>query len=404
MLKRLKIKFVIVVMSVVTVLFGAIFGFVMHFTKQNIERQSIRMMQTMAFRPPQGSPRRPVKAPDDIRLPVFIVSTSDDGTYTASDSGYYDLTDDVVNDLMEAVNKSSRQTDVLSGYDLRFLRSERDSSVIFADVSREKAMISDLIRNSLIIGLIGYAVFFVISLLLAEWVTKPVAKAWGEQKQFIADASHELKTPLTVIMTNAEMLGDKSYTESDKDSFAGNILSASKRMKGLVEDLLELARLDSGRAPINMQACDLSSIVNNCIMAFEPLFFENGLELCSDIDGDMTVKGDKENLRQVMDILLDNALKYSDSTEKVSVALKTHGSHCTLSVSGKGDAISKDDCRNIFKRFYRIDQARNDSQSYGLGLPIAESIIKEHGGRIWAESADGRNTFYVQLDKTQVVS
>ena len=247
-------------------------------------------------------------------------------------------------------------------------------------------MIRGLIRNSVIIGLIGYAVFFLISLLLAKWVTKPVEKTWNEQKQFIADASHELKTPLTVIMTNAEMMSDKSYSESDRDGFTKNILSTSKRMRGLVESLLELARLDNNRAQIRLAEVDLSKLINDSILPFEPLFYENDMELEADIDKDIIVQGDKDKLRQVMNILLDNALKYSDSADKVILKLKCDGSECILSVSGHGTPLTKEECENIFKRFYRVDQARNDGQSYGLGLSIADSIIKEHNGKIWAES------------------
>jgi signal transduction histidine kinase len=99
----------------------------------------------------------------------------------------------------------------------------------------------------------------------------------------------------------------------------------------------------------------------------------------------------------VVTILLDNALKYCDPAEKVSIELRRQSAGCLLSVSGAGTTLSKEDCENIFKRFYRVDQSRNDGQSYGLGLSIARSIISEHNGRIWAESADGRNTFYVSI-------
>ena len=239
--------------------------------------------------------------------------------------------------------------------------------------------------------------FFVISLLLAKWVTKPVEKTWNEQKQFIADASHELKMPLTVIMTNAEMLNDKSYQGSNRKDLAKNILSTSKRMRGLVESLLELARLDNNKAQISLADIDLSKLINDSILPFEPLFFESGMQLESDIDNGITALGDKNKLRQVINILLDNALKYSDPAGKVTVKLKRKSSEALLSVSGSGDSLSKEECENIFKRFYRADQSRNDGQSYGLGLSIADSIIKEHGGKIWAQSEGGVNTFFVSL-------
>ena len=401
MLKRLRIKFIAVIMSIVTILFIFIFGLVLHLTKQTAERESIQMMRSMAFRPPSSAPmNKPDNMPDNIRLPFFTVNIRDNGEITAFGSDYYDLTDkELLKKLVDSVDERAKESGVLSEYDLRYIKSDngRMKAIVFADISSEKAMIKGLIKNSVIIGLIGYAVFFLISLLLAKWVTKPVEKTWNEQKQFIADASHELKTPLTVIMTNAEMLSDKSYSDSDRDSFTHNILSTSKRMRGLVESLLELARLDNNRAKIKLVAVDLSKLTNDSILPFEPLFYENDMELSAEIDNNIKVEGDKDKLRQVINILLDNALKYSDPADKVTVKLKQYSSECTLSVSGLGTPLTKEDLENIFKRFYRVDQARNDGQSYGLGLSIADSIIKEHNGKIWAESENGYNTFYVSL-------
>ena len=401
MLRRLKIKFVLVIMSVVTVLFAVMFGLVMHLTKQNIERESIQMMRAMAFRPPDTAVmHKPDRMPGNIRLPFFTVQIAEDGKITASGGDYFDLTDQaLLQELVEIAGQSKKQTGVIAKYDLRFMKSDAPGSklIVFADVSSEKAMQRGYIRNAVIIGLIGYAVFFVISLLLAKWMTRPVEKTWNEQKQFIADASHELKTPLTVIMTNAEMLSDQSYADGDRAQFTDNILSTSKRMRGLVESLLELARLDSKRTQIQHSSLDFSKLLNDSILPFEPLYYENDMVLAAEVESGITVEGDKDKLRQVITILLDNALKYSESAGTVTVCLKRQPSGCVLSVSGAGTPLSKEECKSIFKRFYRVDQARNDGQSYGLGLSIAESIVCEHSGKIWAESENGCNTFYVSL-------
>ncbi|MCR4796496.1 MAG: HAMP domain-containing histidine kinase [Ruminococcus sp.] len=405
MLKRLKIKFIAVIMSIVTILFVVIFGLVLHFTKQNIERESEQMMRTMAFRPPASGPmHKPDNNKDNrqnnIRLPFFTVTVYESGEIKASGGDYFDLTDEeMLQKLVNAVNERKEETGILPDYDLRYMKdhNRRIKTIVFADISSEKAMIRGLIRNMAIIGIVGYVIFFLISLILAKWVTKPVDKTWNEQKQFIADASHELKTPLTVIMTNAEMMNDKSYSESDRLGFTKNILSTSQRMRGLVESLLELARLDNNRTLIKLSDVDLSKIINDSILPFEPLFYENNMELSADIDNDINVEGDKDKLRQVINILLDNALKYSDPADKVTVKLKRHSSECIMSVSGLGTPLTKEERVDIFKRFYRVDQARNDGQSYGLGLSIADSIIKEHNGKIWAESENGYNTFFVSL-------
>ena len=156
---------------------------------------------------------------------------------------------------------------------------------------------------------------------------------------------------------------------------------------------LELARLDSNKTPIKTSTIDYSKLINNCILPFEPLFYENGLELSADIEEGISVEADKDKLRQVVNILLDNALKYSAPSDKVTVKLKRQSSNCILSVTGAGTPLTKEECQKIFKRFYRVDQSRNDRQSYGLGLPIAQSIINEHHGKIWAESENGYSSY-----------
>ena len=402
MLKKLRIKIVAVIMLVVTTLFVVIFLGILHFTKLNMQRESIQMMRAMSFKP---NDIMPMMISNDnsnkIKLPFFNLTLDEKNQIISADGGYYDLTDkELLQKLVNYVLNSNEQIDMISEYDLRFLVTEYNSkrTIVFADISSEKTMINGLIKNCIVIGTIGYTVFFLMSLFLATLVTKPVERTWNEQKQFIADASHELKTPLTVIITNAEMLEDTGYSEADKLVFTKNILWASKRMRGLVKSLLELARMDNRITNGEMKKLNYSKLVSNSILPFEPLFFEKNTELSTNITSDITVIGNKNKLCQVISILLDNALKYCDSAYPVKLNLSRLGTHAVLSVSGKGTPLSKSDCKKIFKRFYRVDQSRTDSESYGLGLSIAESIIKEHGGKIWAESENGVNSFFVSLN------
>ena len=185
--------------------------------------------------------------------------------------------------------------------------------------------------------------------------------------------------------------------EKARAQFSASILSMANQMRGLVENLLELARVDNGTVKASMSQIDYSELIANAILPFEPLFFEQGLEIQSAIEPNIRVNGSERHLQQVTEILLDNAMKYSDSPASVRVELKRHGLHSLLSVATPGKPISPDELKNIFKRFYRIDKARSMNRGYGLGLSIAEGIVKEHRGRIWAESRDGINTFFVEL-------
>ena len=287
---------------------------------------------------------------------------------------------------------------LLKQYDLRycFAHSPDGEELVLSDISFEREMLLNLVRDCLIVGAISLLLFFAISLLLSKWAIRPVEKAWIQQRQFVADASHELKTPLTVILTNAELLQRPQYGEEQKGTFTRNILTVSHQMKGLVEKLLELARVDAGAVKLSKVPLDLTGIISEAMLSFEVMFFEKGLSVTSDLAENVQVLGSEDHLRQMVEILLDNALKYSLPGE-TTVSLTGHGHHAVLRVSNPGQALSEEELRNIFKRFYRADSARSMNGSYGLGLPIAQGIVQEHGGKIKAQSAKEMTTFTVTI-------
>lgn len=399
MLKRLRIKFICINMAIVTVMLGIVFGLVLHFTKSSLESESIRMMQAIAMDPLQLG--RPNESSQEIRLPYFTLQIGYRGELVAVGGGYYDLSDEgFLNELIHLAFSSEAQTGVISEYNLRFCRIVTPSTqcLVFADISSERSTIRNLVQTCLLIAAVSLLAFFLISLLLARWAVKPVDRAWTQQRQFVADASHELKTPLTVIMTNAELLQTPGYDEPSRQQFAGSILTMSRQMRGLVEGLLELARVDTGAANTAFSRLDFSKLISDAVLPFEPIFFEKGMELFCQIDRDIWVRGSTQHLNQLLDILLDNAQKYASPQARVTLSLTRQSwAHCLLTVSNPGAEISPDDLKNIFKRFYRVDRARSMDHSYGLGLSIAERIVKSHHGKIWAESANGSNTFLVQL-------
>lgn len=399
MLKKLRIKFIIINMLIVTVMLCAVFGFVYHFTRQSLESESISMMQSIAENPlylMDINEQNP-----GIRLPYFVLQLNSRGNLIAAGGGYYDLSDkDFLKELLHRVLVSENSVGIISEYNLRFYRTAAGGgvSIVFADITSEKSALLSLLRILLLIGGGAFLIFFGISVALAHWAIRPVDKAWQQQRQFIADASHELKTPLTVIMTNAELLQSPDYDEESRSGFVNSILVMSKQMRGLVEQLLELARADNGQNLPPFSRLDFSSVIKNAVLPFEPVFFEKGIELSSDVEDGIFVNGDSEHLRQAAEIFLDNAQKYSSVPGKTVVCLKRSGkSRCRLSVSNTGDAIPPEELKNIFKRFYRVDKARSRNGSFGLGLSIAESVIKRHRGKIWAESKNGMNTFFAEL-------
>ena len=398
MIRKLRIKFVCVIMGIVMLMLAMILGVVIHFTGQNMEMQSINMMRAIATAPfQQGKLGKP---PEEVRLPFFTVQIGNRGELLGISGGYFDLTDrEYIESIVNAALASEHNTAQLEDYQLRFLKekSPRGYTIVFSDTTTESATLKNLYSICVLIFFVAMSVFLGISISLSNWVIKPVAVAWDQQRQFVADASHELKTPLSVIMANAELLANEDTIPDDRRKFSRNILSMTYQMRTLVENLLEMARVDNGTLKMQFAALDFSELVRDAVLSFQLLYEEKGQTLQNAIPDGITLQGSERHLYQVLDVLLDNALKYSVAESHTNVELKRIGHSCLLTVSNTGEPISKEDLKNIFKRFYRADKARSLNGSYGLGLSIAEAIVEAHKGKIWAESELGYNTFFVQL-------
>ena len=385
-------------MAIAMLLVGGILGVVIHFTGATMEMQSVSMMRSIASNPfQQGALGKPEG--DQVRLPFFMVQISSRGELVAAGGGYFDLSDrEYLQEIVNLVLNTDEESGRLQEYDLRYLKSvsPRGLTIVFADTTTERATLQQLLYSSGAIFLVAMVVFFGVSVLLSNWVIKPVARAWDQQRQFVADASHELKTPLSVIMANAELMQSDDLAEEDRRSYSGNILGVTYQMRSLVENMLEMARVDNG-VKMDFESLDLSELVSDAVLSFQLLYEEQGMGLrCAAPEG-VRIQGSEQHLYQVMDVLLDNALKYSTPGGMVAVELASHGRSCILSVASPGEAISDEDLKNIFKRFYRADKARAMNGSYGLGLSIAEAIVDAHRGKIWAQSEGRYNTFFVQL-------
>ena len=399
MIKQLRIKFICIVMAIAMLMVGGILGVVIHFTAKSMEMQSISMMRAIAARPfRQGNLERPSN--DEVRLPFFTVQISSRGELITADGGYFDLTDrEYLQKIVDLALSDREESGELKEYDLRYLKatSPRGYSIVFSDTATETATLRNMMYSCFGVFLAAMLAFSFISILLSRWTIKPVAKAWDQQRQFVADASHELKTPLSVIMANAELMQNEDVCETDQKKYAGNILATTYQMRSLVDSMLEMARVDNGTFKMNMSDLDFSQLVSDAVLSFQLLYEEKGQGLRSAIAEGIRLRGSEQHLYQVMDVLLDNALKYSTPHGMVSVDLNRYGHSCILSVSGPGEPISQEDLKNIFKRFYRADKARAMNGSYGLGLAIAQSVVEAHKGKIWAESSNGYNIFYVRL-------
>ena len=392
MLKQLRLKFVAVNMGIVAAMLLVVFGLVYHFTDADMERKSVELVTQLA--------QDAVVSPNSAQLPYFTVQINPFGEYVVSGTSYHDLTDEgFLQELIQYVYTAQETQGIIDRYELRFcLRSGPGiQRIAFVDISGQKAALASLVQASLLIGVLSLVMFLGISILLARWAVKPVERAWQQQKQFVSDASHELKTPLAVIMSNAELLRESDRDEETAERSVSGILTMCGQMRHLVESLLELARADNGQVRKSFETVDLSGLVSDGLLPFEPVLYEKGIVLESCIENGICVTGNARYLGQVVDILLDNAGKYA-TPGIVDVKLSRQGKgQCLLTVANPGEPIAQGELEKIFERFYRTDQARSRTGSFGLGLSIAKSIVQEHKGKIWCKSNPTGNCFFVQL-------
>ncbi|NQX61706.1 sensor histidine kinase [Paenibacillus qinlingensis] len=290
----------------------------------------------------------------------------------------------------------------LDGNQWAYMVQKNDTgySVVYLDVTAQKTILTNLVYTFSLVGLVMLIVIFFTSRYFANRSIAPVREAFQKQKQFIADASHELKTPLAVINTNADvLLANSEDTIESQSKWLHRIKSETERMKTLTNDLLYLTEMDDTRAGILYSEFNVSESVESVLLTMEAVVFEKDITLDYEIQPDLTLHGNSEQIKQVVMILMDNAIKYTPPKGAITLSFKKHHSDTLLTVTNTGEGISPEHVERIFDRFYRADTSRSRKHGgYGLGLAIAKSIVEQHKGKIHAKSVQQETTsFYVQL-------
>ena len=394
MIRKLRLKFVAICMVLITAVLAAVFFSVSFSMTRNISALSRQVLHQVVQEENMGSrPDISINIGGDrVLLPYFTVNLwpSRNGGYTAQITGgtYSNLEDtEELTAILQDCLSQNQTEGIISHYQLRYLRQDNGlyEKLAFVDMSMERAILRKMIGSYLIIAFAALFLLLGVSVLLSRWATRPVEKAWKQQRQFLSDASHELKTPLTVILSNAELL--ETAELADKPArWADNIHTEARQMKKLVEEMLTLARADNMVRTAVLTEVSLSDIAADCALAFEPVAFEAGKPLQYELAENAMVLGDRDKLRQLVSILLDKAIKYGDEGRPITMTVQKTDRQIRLTVSNSGEPIPPEHLKRLFERFYRADASRGEKSGFGLGLPIARTIAQEHKGTLKAES------------------
>lgn len=404
MIKNLRRKFVLVNMICVTLILAVIFAAVILINSNQIKEDSHRTLErALSF----SEKRTPIQfnidsfgtleAADKLggfESSSFVIHVDYEGDATIISADNVNIDEEKIRTVVSDVINKEVTIGSLDNYNLRYMVEERTDGidVAFVDITNEVQQQKQLVFACLIAGIVALCGFFLVSLFLSRWALRPVEKAWNTQRQFAADASHELKTPLTVILANMNILKtNKADKIEDRMEWVENTEAEAERMKDLANNLLYLTKSGDLRRPQISESISVNDVVMKSALAFEPIAFERKIGIETNIEGNVSISGDKSQMTQLMTILLDNAVKYSDDDTTIKVSLKEVSSKAIIKVNNKGKLISKDDLENIFERFYRSDESRSE-EGYGLGLAIARNIVQQHRGTINATSDDADGT------------
>lgn len=404
MIKKLRIKFIAVAMCSVFAVLAVIIGTVNIANYHNINERADRLLSVLESnngifpKPDEREKKEPKKdeshdpkelspeAPFDTRY--FTVTLSEDGELVSADVGKIAA---VSEDEAVTYAKECRQKNKTEGfkgnYKFSSISVDGGKMYIFVDCSQSLSTFRSFLYSSLLASAAGLIMVFVLVLIFSRAVVGPLEESYKKQKRFITDAGHEIKTPLTIIDANTEVL----EMEVGENEWIKSIKNQIKRLSELTGKLVFLSKMDEESSILNFEDFSLSDAVSESAYPFEAIAKTKNQELLINVKPNISYKGDEYSIRQLVSVLLDNAVKYSPDGGIIKLSLSLDGKRKKLTVNNTVDKIEMGDHSVMFERFYRSDESRNSQTGgHGIGLSIAKAIVAAHKGKISAHSDDGR--------------
>ncbi|MDL2310409.1 HAMP domain-containing histidine kinase [Peptostreptococcaceae bacterium OttesenSCG-928-C18] len=408
MLDKLKRKFIAITMSLVSFVLLVIFFSIYTINYRSVDNSTTINIKNVSDIIIEKN-KYPVSNIFEIQGYYPVVVYEKNGNYVDSNIGAdpniqeEDFTN--LKSIFEYANKSKKAVGFSKEYGIKFIKLKDIDGVEYISIGFVGKELDNLklLADMLLVAFVVAVVFiFFIARYLANWALEPVEKAWNAQKQFVADASHELKTPLTVILANLKILKKYNNLTAEQTKWIDNSNDEAIRMKDLVEEMLYLAKGDVESTKTHFSEVNFSELVEEVLLTFESIAFEKGLSLEYDnIEEEVYFIGDRNQLKRLIIILIDNACKYSEPGNEIKINLYKKDKRISFEVTSIGNVINLKNSTKIFERFIRESESRtrDGEGGYGLGLAIAKKIVENHNGKIkWKPYKDTGNTFVVELE------
>lgn len=407
MIGSLRRKFISISMISIFIVFSCIFISLMVFTKIQTNRSVDMLVDTISSNDGVFPKFDPSKQRMPVQMPYSDVITEETQFSTRFFSVWLDdekqivntnmysvstITEQDVEDYTDKVLKRGKERGWIGDYRYRIMDTEDGTTVVFVNGNTYNNTSNRLLFTALLVLLGSASLILILTVVVSKRAVRPVAESYEKQRQFITDANHELKTPLTLILSNLDIV----ESELGKNEWLDDIRSEGERMGLLINQLVTLSRMDESTDSVMREEFNLSNAVADTVSEFESFAEERSHTLTSSINPSVYYYGDESLIRRLTAILLDNAIKYCDAGGNIQLTLICRR-HPVLTVENTYQDVDKLELNRLFDRFYRADKARTFSGSFGIGLSIAQSIVKSHKGNIVAYKKSGIIGFRVEL-------
>lgn len=400
MLKKLRKKFITVAMCSVFGVLALVLGIIntVNYVRTVIDADGIVALIKDGgghLGTVENRPQRPISPETPFRTRFFTVTLPSDGGALLVNTDKIASIDFIkAVQIAKALYDGKRSVGFYADYRYGTVVTDASIMYIFVDCSKELDSFRSFLFASISVGAAAFVLIFALVFFLSGKVMKPVAESYAKQKRFITDASHEIKTPLTIIGANTDVL----EMQGTANEWTEGIREQVRRLTDLTEKLVFLSRLDEANYVLGSTDFSISDAVEETIKPFLPIATTRGLEFECDIQKNITYRGDETLIRRLVSVLADNALKYSDGGGTISVSLKCADGKVRLSVTNPAAELRERDLGVLFERFYRGDKSRNSEiAGHGIGLSIASAVVSAHKGKISASRNANLVTFSVTL-------